>query len=160
MHSEVLDHGVQKITTTARTHILAAKRLIERRLQRVQMETFLICLSNSSVDRAFNFGESVNGRAQQSTTTTLQPQEPEIGRFTDLCHDLCVQLLRLFALSLKVRRPCDSLSFPLTSPRSIPERVEIIGSRLGMIKLRALQAPFCAFCISACHMWILPTPVR
>jgi len=40
------------------------------------------------------------------------------------------------------------------------KRVEKVGSRLGMIKPKALQAPFYAFCMLAYPLWMLLTPVR
>lgn len=49
-----------------------------------------------------NFGEFANGKAQQPLPPSLAPQEAELNDFGVLCHDLCVKLLRLFALGLKV----------------------------------------------------------
>lgn len=33
----------------------------------------------------------------------MKPHEASIGRFAQLSHNLCINLLRLFALGLKVR---------------------------------------------------------
>ncbi|KAI4284861.1 MAG: hypothetical protein L6R38_001126 [Xanthoria sp. 2 TBL-2021] len=51
---------------------------------------------------AFNFGEFVNGKAQQPIPPSLAHKEAEIGDFADRCSGLCMQLLRLFALGLKI----------------------------------------------------------
>lgn len=53
--------------------------------------------------RAFNLGEFHEGKAQQSLPERLIRHEPEIGHFERLCHDLCMRILRLFALGLNVR---------------------------------------------------------
>lgn len=53
--------------------------------------------------RAFNLGEFHEGKAQQSLPELLIRHEPEISEFERLCHDLCMRILRLFALGLKVR---------------------------------------------------------
>jgi isopenicillin N synthase-like dioxygenase len=53
--------------------------------------------------RAFNLGEFQKGKAQQPLPGPLMRHEPEISHFESLCHDLCMKILRLFALGLKVR---------------------------------------------------------
>ncbi|KAI4233948.1 MAG: hypothetical protein LQ349_004095 [Xanthoria aureola] len=55
-----------------------------------------------SIRRVFNFGEFVNGKAQQPMPPSLAQQEAEINDFADRCRGLCMQLLRLFALGLKI----------------------------------------------------------
>lgn len=55
-----------------------------------------------TVLRAFNIGEFVNGKAQQSLPQAIQAYEAQIDHFTDLCRQLCAKLLSLFAIGLKV----------------------------------------------------------
>lgn len=52
--------------------------------------------------RAFNLGEFLEEKPQQSLPESLKKYERELGRFESLCHSLCLRLLRLFALGLKV----------------------------------------------------------
>ncbi|KAL8768916.1 MAG: hypothetical protein Q9209_004971 [Squamulea sp. 1 TL-2023] len=54
--------------------------------------------------RAFNFGEFIDGKAQQPVPPSLAEHEAEISDFADRCRGMCMQLLRLFALGLKVGR--------------------------------------------------------
>ena len=49
-----------------------------------------------------NFGQYMNGKAQQPLTPTLKPHEAEIGDFSAMCSQLCMKLLRLLAMGLKV----------------------------------------------------------
>ncbi|KAH0547561.1 hypothetical protein FGG08_000286 [Glutinoglossum americanum] len=51
---------------------------------------------------AFNLGEFHGGKAQQPLPDVLIPHEAELGHFTDRCHELCMKILRLFALGLKI----------------------------------------------------------
>ncbi|KAF8425109.1 hypothetical protein EV426DRAFT_596378 [Tirmania nivea] len=51
---------------------------------------------------ALNFGEFSNGKAQQPLPPSLVPHEVELAEFADLCHELCLRLLRLFALGLNI----------------------------------------------------------
>ncbi|RPB29814.1 Clavaminate synthase-like protein [Terfezia boudieri ATCC MYA-4762] len=51
---------------------------------------------------ALNFGEFSNGKAQQPLPPSLVPHEVELAKFADQCHELCLRLLRLFALGLKI----------------------------------------------------------
>ena len=54
--------------------------------------------------RAFNIGEFVAGKAQQPLPEALQTREEQIRQFADLCRELCMKLLGLFATGLKVRK--------------------------------------------------------
>ena len=49
-----------------------------------------------------NFGEFRNGRAQQALPAPLSSNESKIAGFEKSCHNLCIRLLRLFAIGLKV----------------------------------------------------------
>lgn len=51
---------------------------------------------------AMNFGEFTNGKAQQPLPPSLASHEAELNHFGILCHELCIKLLRLFALGLKI----------------------------------------------------------
>ena len=51
-----------------------------------------------------NFGEFKDGRPQQILPPSLSAYERDIANFEKLCHNLCIRLLRLFALGLKVNR--------------------------------------------------------
>ncbi|SLM38309.1 Oxoglutarate/iron-dependent dioxygenase [Lasallia pustulata] len=51
---------------------------------------------------AFNFGEFIDGRAQQPMPKALALNEADLSRFADLCHALCIKLLKLFALGLDI----------------------------------------------------------
>lgn len=51
-----------------------------------------------------NFGEFSNGKAQQPLPSSLASHEAELNHFGVLCHELCINLLRLLAVGLKV---CD-----------------------------------------------------
>lgn len=52
--------------------------------------------------RAFNFGEFVDGKAQQPLPPSIIPEEPSIGAFADSCHALCQKVLYLLGLGLEV----------------------------------------------------------
>ena len=52
-----------------------------------------------------NFGEFKKGKAQQELPPLLIAKESQIADFEKSCHELCIRLLRLFALGLRVRRP-------------------------------------------------------
>ncbi|KAK2767002.1 hypothetical protein FQN54_006319 [Arachnomyces sp. PD_36] len=49
-----------------------------------------------------NFGEFKDGKAQQPLPKTLQPHEPDINRFTNLCRATCDKILTLLALGLDI----------------------------------------------------------
>ncbi|KAI9850062.1 MAG: hypothetical protein M1838_006142 [Thelocarpon superellum] len=51
---------------------------------------------------AFNVGEFRQGKAQQPLPKSLVPHEADLSHFLDLCHELCLKILRLFALGLKI----------------------------------------------------------
>ncbi|PTB42313.1 uncharacterized protein TrAFT101_008597 [Trichoderma asperellum] len=51
---------------------------------------------------AFNFGEFVDGKAQQPLPPTIASDEPEINAFADSCHKLCKKLLHLLGIGLGV----------------------------------------------------------
>lgn len=51
---------------------------------------------------AFNFGEFSHGKAQQPMPQALLAHEADIGHFAEKCRNLCMQVLRLFALGLKI----------------------------------------------------------
>ena len=53
--------------------------------------------------RAINFGEFIDGKAQQALSPAIAPHEANIHHFYGLCHDLSILLLKLFALGLKAR---------------------------------------------------------
>jgi len=43
-----------------------------------------------------------NGKAQQPLPLSLAPYESELAEFTGICHELCLRLLKLFALGLEI----------------------------------------------------------
>ncbi|KAH6892308.1 hypothetical protein B0T10DRAFT_483565 [Thelonectria olida] len=51
---------------------------------------------------AFNFGEFVDGKAQQPLPAPIVPDEPQINAFSTSCHKLCQKLLYLLGLGLEV----------------------------------------------------------
>ncbi|CAI4213927.1 unnamed protein product [Parascedosporium putredinis] len=55
--------------------------------------------------RAFNFGEFQNGKAQQPLPSTLIPHEAELGRFAGSCHALARRILHLLGVGLEVDPP-------------------------------------------------------
>ncbi|KAL9131832.1 MAG: hypothetical protein Q9217_000359 [Psora testacea] len=55
-----------------------------------------------AVAKAMNFGEFINGQAQQKLLPLLRDYETDVNHFEILCHLLCIRLLRLFALGLKI----------------------------------------------------------
>ncbi|KAI9816834.1 MAG: hypothetical protein M1827_001479 [Pycnora praestabilis] len=59
-------------------------------------------MSPNVVGRAFNFGEFIKGKAQQPMPKPLLEHEAELSHFADLCHKLCIKILRLFAVGLKI----------------------------------------------------------
>lgn len=52
-----------------------------------------------------NFGEFVNGKAQQPLPPSLEDHEAEIYDFQTHCNNLLLRLLKLFAIGLKVILP-------------------------------------------------------
>lgn len=49
-----------------------------------------------------NFGEFVDGKAPQALPPTIKEHDSDINKFGQLCHELCIKLLCLFAVGLKV----------------------------------------------------------
>jgi hypothetical protein len=79
--------------------------LLGWRLQRVRLlliTTYLSFQAFSPQCRAFNFGEFVNGKAQQPLPPTIAGDEPQIQAFADSCHKLCKKLLHLLGIGLGV----------------------------------------------------------
>ncbi|KAL3423402.1 2og-fe oxygenase [Phlyctema vagabunda] len=50
---------------------------------------------------AMNFGEFLNGKAQQPLPPALVDHESDIKEFEDYCYDLCLKILTLFAVGLE-----------------------------------------------------------
>lgn len=64
-----------------------------------------LCLDGDiwlKLPRAFNFGEFKDGKAQQPLPPAFIPHESDLDAFSDYCHNMCVKILRLFALGLQV----------------------------------------------------------
>ncbi|UKZ72773.1 hypothetical protein TrVFT333_000408 [Trichoderma virens FT-333] len=51
---------------------------------------------------AFNFGEFIDGKAQQPLPPTIADDEPQVSAFADSCHKLCRKLLHLLGIGLEV----------------------------------------------------------
>jgi hypothetical protein len=49
-----------------------------------------------------NFGEFVEGKAQQPLPPALVNHEAELGEFQKYCHAMMMKILTLFAIGLKV----------------------------------------------------------
>lgn len=54
---------------------------------------------------AFNFGEFVDGKAQQPLPLTIVPYETQIGAFRDLCYQMCLKINTLLGIGLDVQPP-------------------------------------------------------
>ncbi len=52
--------------------------------------------------RAFNFGEFIDGKAQQPLPDTFAAKERDLSNFSDYCHKLCLKILTLFGLGLRI----------------------------------------------------------
>ncbi|RCI16968.1 hypothetical protein L249_2069 [Ophiocordyceps polyrhachis-furcata BCC 54312] len=52
--------------------------------------------------RAFNFGEFVDGKAQQPLPATIEADEPTVNAFATSCRKLCHRILHLLGLGLEV----------------------------------------------------------
>lgn len=61
-----------------------------------------LAVADQGSSRALNLGEFVKGQAQQKLPKSLVAHETELSDFADRCHDLCMKILRHFALGLKV----------------------------------------------------------
>ncbi|KAM3088258.1 hypothetical protein ACMFMG_002313 [Clarireedia jacksonii] len=51
---------------------------------------------------AMNFGDFVDGKAQQPLPPSLAPHESELDEFQQYCHKLCLKILTLFAIGLEI----------------------------------------------------------
>ncbi|KAK4104012.1 Clavaminate synthase-like protein [Parathielavia hyrcaniae] len=54
---------------------------------------------------AFNFGDFVDGKAQQPIPPTIAADEPQISAFRDLCYNLSLKLNTLLGIGLEVTPP-------------------------------------------------------
>ena len=59
-------------------------------------------LAQHNESRAFNFGEFINGKAQQPIPPTVAADEPRFAAFADLCRALCTKILTLLGRGLDV----------------------------------------------------------
>lgn len=59
-------------------------------------------MKGSDSKEAFNIGEFVNGRAQQTLPEPLASNEQDVGNFFHNCHSLCKTILQLFARALEI----------------------------------------------------------
>ena len=73
--------------------------------------TFVSGACNDCLLRALNFGEFISGKAQQALPPSLEGHEGELSLFMDLCRNVCLKLLQLFAIALKVRATCHLLAW-------------------------------------------------
>lgn len=83
--------------------------MLERRLQRVLLQRYNAVAELTNPLRAMNIAEFIDGKAQQALAPALAPHEADIHHFYGLCHELCIKLLKLFALGLKARNLAMSL---------------------------------------------------
>jgi hypothetical protein len=103
--------------------------------------------SNSPLSRAMNFGDFVDGKAQQPLPPSLAPHESELDEFQQYCHKLCLKILTLFAIGLEVSPPdqviicCNHVLIILN--RSIPRLEVHPGSHLVIMEV--LLVAFFAF---------------
>ncbi|KAK3325563.1 hypothetical protein B0H66DRAFT_129000 [Apodospora peruviana] len=54
---------------------------------------------------AFNFGEFIDGKAQQPIPPTISEHEGQISAFRDLCHGVCLKINTLLGIGLEVNPP-------------------------------------------------------
>jgi isopenicillin N synthase-like dioxygenase len=87
MHSEVLDPSTQKVGDY--------KEYVRLLLQ--------FGPRPNDDARAFNFGEFIDGKAQQPLPPSIANDEPLISAFADSCHNLCRRILLLLGVGLGVR---------------------------------------------------------
>lgn len=59
-------------------------------------------LSNCCGARAFNIAEFLNGHAQQPLPPSLAPHKADLSAFFTYCHELCLRILKLFAIGLAI----------------------------------------------------------
>ncbi|KAK4670090.1 uncharacterized protein QC763_208660 [Podospora pseudopauciseta] len=55
--------------------------------------------------RAFNFGEFINGKADQPMPPTIAAHESQINDFRELCYNLCLKINTLLGIGLQVTPP-------------------------------------------------------
>ncbi len=107
MHSETLDPEHQRVRPTLSiplhdcTNTLSRSEETSKSLSHPLTNKRTSSPSNDA-HRALNFGEFVDGKAQQPLPKSLAAHEKELSCFADLCHSLCIKILRLFALGLEV----------------------------------------------------------
>ncbi|KAI0129133.1 hypothetical protein BJ170DRAFT_682917 [Xylariales sp. AK1849] len=89
MHAETLDPKLQKASTPS-------PFVDDSHANSEQQGDFKEC---------FNFGEFVNGKAEQPIPSTVTALEPQIAEFRDSCHNLCRRLMHLFGIGLDVKPP-------------------------------------------------------
>ena len=108
MHAETLDPKTQKVIVQKLATVYATNLGLERRLQRVLIQRCNTVAQLITPPRAINFGEFINGKPQQALSPALAQHEADIHHFYDVCHELCMKLLKLFALGLKARNLASS----------------------------------------------------
>ena len=81
-----------------------------------------------------NFGEFVNGKAQQSLPLILASHEAELYQFENLSHVLCIKLLRFFAIALEV----DVNVFPRESPLKKCRFIQKMAAKIGFVTVMPL----------------------
>ncbi|KAK3327725.1 hypothetical protein B0T19DRAFT_422612 [Cercophora scortea] len=54
---------------------------------------------------AFNFGEFINGKAQQPLPASIASHESQISAFRDLCYNMCLKINTLLGIGLGVNPP-------------------------------------------------------
>src|SRR6187402_2769892 len=72
-----------------------------------------------------NFGEFINGKAQQPLPSSLGPHESELAQFQSYCHDMMLKILTLFAIGLEVIKR-SSLFFSSSNSISDLESADLI----------------------------------
>lgn len=94
-----------------------------------------------------NFGEFIDGKAQQALAPAIAPHEADIHHFYGLCHELCIELLKLFALGLKARNLAMGRVDVRTNGRHrlILLKVVRTSSLLVMTLRKVHLAGFCGF---------------
>lgn len=56
-----------------------------------------------------NFGEFIDGKAQQPLPPSLIDHEEDLAKFHKYCHDMMLKILKLFSIGLKVNNNQDGL---------------------------------------------------
>ncbi|SPQ21777.1 03351adf-8b9e-453b-92a7-755ac27df3ac [Thermothielavioides terrestris] len=70
---------------------------------------------------AFNFGEFVDGKAQQPIPPTIAADEPQISAFRDLCYNLSLKLNTLLGIGLEACPHSALPPFPFRLPVTPPD---------------------------------------